>query len=154
VAAPLRDAIKKRPPRAPMRWGRANSDNPTDDTVRASTSRQRGKGSKHVPICRDRRLQLEAGGVVKRVRTAGSSQPMHWKSVRPEIVTTGTISFPHFGQRVIRSVRSSRFFSPTISSAPIAGRGARSYRPPVHMFKLTETQKTMPYVGVHPDDEQ
>ena len=42
--------------------------------------------------------------------TAGSSQPMHWKSVRPEIVTTGTIRFPHFGQRVIRSMRSSRIF--------------------------------------------
>jgi len=49
--------------------------------------------------------------------TAGSSQPMHWKAVQPEIVTTGTVSFPHFGQRVIRSMRSSRFFSPTISSA-------------------------------------
>jgi hypothetical protein len=42
--------------------------------------------------------------------TAGSSQLMHWRSVRPEMVTTGTICFPHFGQCVIRSMRSSRFF--------------------------------------------
>ena len=42
--------------------------------------------------------------------TAGSSQLMHWRSVRPERVTTGTICFPHFGQCVIRSMRSSRFF--------------------------------------------
>ena len=41
--------------------------------------------------------------------TAGSSQLMHWRSVRPERVTTGTIRFPHFGQRVVRSMRSSRF---------------------------------------------
>src|SRR5258705_10050324 len=33
--------------------------------------------------------------------TAGSSQLMHWRSVRPEMVTTGTIRFPHFGQRVV-----------------------------------------------------
>jgi hypothetical protein len=32
--------------------------------------------------------------------TAGSSQLMHCRSVRPEMVTTGTIRFPHFGQRV------------------------------------------------------
>jgi hypothetical protein len=42
--------------------------------------------------------------------TAGSSQLMHWRSVRPEMVTTGTNCFPHFGQCVIRSMRSSRFF--------------------------------------------
>ena len=28
------------------------------------------------------------------------------------MVTTGTICFPHFGQRVIRSMTSSRFFEP------------------------------------------
>src|ERR1700678_2979235 len=44
--------------------------------------------------------------------TAGSSQLMHWRSVRPEMVTTGTIRFPHFGQRVVRSMRFSRFFTP------------------------------------------
>jgi hypothetical protein len=70
---------------------------------------------------------------------------MHWKSVRPEIVTTGTMTFPHFGQRVIRSMRSSRFFF-TISSASTAVCGTRSYRPPVHMFKLTETPEITPYV--------
>jgi hypothetical protein len=37
---------------------------------------------------------------------------MHWRSVRPEIVTIGTNRFPHFGQRVVRSMRSSRFFLP------------------------------------------
>jgi hypothetical protein len=31
--------------------------------------------------------------------------------VRPEKVTTGTIRFPHFGQRVVRSMRSSRSFT-------------------------------------------
>jgi len=35
---------------------------------------------------------------------AGSSQLMHWRSVRPEKVTTGTIRFLHFGQCVIRSI--------------------------------------------------
>ena len=37
---------------------------------------------------------------------------MHWRSVRPEMVTIGTNRFPHFGQRVVRSMRSSRFFLP------------------------------------------
>jgi hypothetical protein len=37
---------------------------------------------------------------------------MHWRSVRPEMVTIGTNRFPHFGQRVVRSTRSSRFFLP------------------------------------------
>jgi len=37
---------------------------------------------------------------------------MHWRSVRPEMVTTGTNRFPHFGQCVVRSMRSSRFFLP------------------------------------------
>ena len=32
--------------------------------------------------------------------------------MRPERVTTGTIRFPHFGQRVVRSMRSSRFCTP------------------------------------------
>jgi hypothetical protein len=32
--------------------------------------------------------------------TAGSSQLMHWRSVRPEMVITATSRFPHFGQRV------------------------------------------------------
>jgi hypothetical protein len=45
---------------------------------------------------------------------AGSSQLMHWRSVRPEKVTTGTIRFPHFAQCVIRFMRSSRYFSPII----------------------------------------
>src|SRR6202022_2987444 len=44
--------------------------------------------------------------------SAGSSQLIHLRSVRPEMVTTGTIRFPHFGQRVVRSMRSSRFFTP------------------------------------------
>src|SRR5258705_5151423 len=39
--------------------------------------------------------------------TAGSSHLMHWRSVRPE--TNGTNRFPHFGQLVGRSMRSSRF---------------------------------------------
>jgi hypothetical protein len=31
----------------------------------------------------------------------------------------------------------------------------RSYAPPVHMIKLTETREiTTPYVGVHPDEER
>ena len=30
---------------------------------------------------------------------------MHWRSVRPEMVTTGTNRFPHFGQCVVRSMR-------------------------------------------------
>jgi hypothetical protein len=47
--------------------------------------------------------------------TAGSSQLMHWRSVRPEIVITGTIRFPHFGQRVVRSMEPSRF-SPLTSN--------------------------------------
>src|SRR5260370_12951017 len=42
--------------------------------------------------------------------TAGSSQLMHWRSVRPEMVTTGTIRFPHLAQRVIRSMTSSSIF--------------------------------------------
>ena len=33
--------------------------------------------------------------------SAGSSQLMHWRSVRPEMVTTDTIRFPHFGQHVV-----------------------------------------------------
>jgi hypothetical protein len=33
--------------------------------------------------------------------SAGSSQLMHWRSVRPEMVTTGTMRFPHFGQHVV-----------------------------------------------------
>jgi hypothetical protein len=44
--------------------------------------------------------------------TAGSSQLMHWRSVRPEMVTTGTNRFPHFGQLIVPSTRSSRFFNP------------------------------------------
>src|SRR6266436_6264891 len=44
--------------------------------------------------------------------TAGSSQLMHCRSVRPEMVTTATIRFPHFGQRVSRSMRPSRIFTP------------------------------------------
>jgi hypothetical protein len=40
---------------------------------------------------------------------AGSSQLMHWRTVRPQMVTTGTIRFSQFGQRVVRSMRSSRF---------------------------------------------
>ena len=44
--------------------------------------------------------------------TAGSSQLMHCRSVRPEMVTTAAIRFPHFGQRVIRSsMRPSRIFT-------------------------------------------
>jgi hypothetical protein len=33
--------------------------------------------------------------------TAGSSQLMHWRSVLPQIVTTGASRFPHFLQRVV-----------------------------------------------------
>src|SRR5260370_30677111 len=44
--------------------------------------------------------------------SAGSSQLMHCRSVRPEMVTTGAIRFPHFGQRVSRSMRPSRIFTP------------------------------------------
>jgi hypothetical protein len=42
--------------------------------------------------------------------TAGSSQLMHWRSVRPDKVITGTRCFPHFGQCVIRSMRSLPIF--------------------------------------------
>jgi hypothetical protein len=48
--------------------------------------------------------------------TAGSSQLMHWRSVRPEMVTTGTNRFPHFGQCVIRSMRSPPNYRRKISS--------------------------------------
>src|ERR1700738_4435444 len=47
--------------------------------------------------------------------TAGSSQLIHCRSVRPEMVTTGTIRFPHFGQRVVRSMRPSRFSPLTLN---------------------------------------
>jgi hypothetical protein len=43
--------------------------------------------------------------------TAGSSQLIHWKSVRPEMVITATVRFPHFGQRVVRSIATSDFTS-------------------------------------------
>jgi hypothetical protein len=33
--------------------------------------------------------------------SAASSQLMHWRQVRPEMVTTGTIRFTHFGQHVV-----------------------------------------------------
>jgi hypothetical protein len=39
--------------------------------------------------------------------TAGSSQLMHWRSVRPEMVITGSIRFPHFEQRIVRSIGTS-----------------------------------------------
>jgi hypothetical protein len=44
--------------------------------------------------------------------TAGSSQPMHWKSVRPEMVTTGAVRFPHFGHRVTQIHEILPIFSP------------------------------------------
>jgi hypothetical protein len=44
--------------------------------------------------------------------TAGSSQVMHWRSVRPDQVTTGTRRFPHLRQRVIGSMRSLPIFLP------------------------------------------
>ena len=45
-------------------------------------------------------------GLCSRLRT-GQAVVLH-SSVRPETVTTATILFPHFGHRVIRSMRSSR----------------------------------------------
>src|SRR4030088_1019983 len=53
----------------------------------------------------------EALGGLSAHFTTGPSQLLHWRSVRPERVTTGIIRFPHFGQRVVRSMRSSRFFT-------------------------------------------
>jgi hypothetical protein len=44
--------------------------------------------------------------------TAGSSQLIHCKSVRPAMVITGTIRFPHFRQHVVRSIKSSPVFPP------------------------------------------
>jgi hypothetical protein len=41
---------------------------------------------------------------------AGSSQLIHWKSVRPEMVITATVCLPHFAQRVGRSMAFSRFY--------------------------------------------
>lgn len=41
---------------------------------------------------------------------AGSSQLIHWKSVRPEMVITATVRLPHFAHRVGRSMASSRFY--------------------------------------------
>src|SRR6185437_12760252 len=43
--------------------------------------------------------------------TAGSSQLIHWSSVRPEMATTGTNSFPHFAQRVMRSITDTPTFA-------------------------------------------
>jgi hypothetical protein len=54
---------------------------------------------------------------------AGSSQLMHWRSVRPDRVTTGTRCFPHLGQCVIRSMRSLPIFH-----APTRDDGFRSIR--------------------------
>jgi len=42
--------------------------------------------------------------------TAGSSQLIHCKSVRPAMVITGTIRFSHFRQYVVRSIKSSPVF--------------------------------------------
>src|SRR5260221_8111637 len=50
--------------------------------------------------------------------TAGSSQVMHWRSARPEMLTTGTNRFPHFGQRVVRSMRLLAIFPPYGSLVP------------------------------------
>jgi hypothetical protein len=36
---------------------------------------------------------------------------MHWSSVRPEIATTGSNSFPHFAQRVMRSMANTPVFA-------------------------------------------
>ena len=44
--------------------------------------------------------------------TAGSSQLMHWSSVRPEMATTGSNSFPHFAQRVMHSMTDAPIFRP------------------------------------------
>ena len=41
---------------------------------------------------------------------AGSSQLIHWKSVRPEMVITATVRLPHFAHRVGRSMAFSRFY--------------------------------------------
>jgi hypothetical protein len=44
--------------------------------------------------------------------TTGSSQLMHWRSVRPDKVITGTRCFPHLGQCVIGFMRSLPIFLP------------------------------------------
>ena len=54
-----------------------------------------------------------AGGAVSGLSAhfaAGSSQLIHWKSVRPEMVITATVCLPHFAQRVGRSMAFSRFY--------------------------------------------
>jgi hypothetical protein len=37
---------------------------------------------------------------------------MHWSSVRPEMATTGSSSFPHFVQRVMHSMTDTPIFRP------------------------------------------
>jgi hypothetical protein len=59
--------------------------------------------------------------------TAGSSQLMHWRSVRPEKVTTGTIRFPHFGQRV-RSIDILPIFSPLTRAIIFRSSGVLRFR--------------------------
>jgi len=43
---------------------------------------------------------------------AGSSQLMHWSSVRPEMATTGSNNFPHLAQRVMRSITDTPVLAP------------------------------------------
>jgi len=40
------------------------------------------------------------------------------------------------------------------SDAAPAAHAATSYKPPVHMIKLTETREITPYTWVHPDEER
>src|ERR1700692_4193947 len=80
--------------------------------------------------------------------TAGSSQLMHWRSVRPEMVTTGISRFPHFGQCVIRSMRSSRFCPPNseqeflfhsgVSAEGRAGGLADRRNPPFYLLRKAD----------------
>jgi hypothetical protein len=66
--------------------------------------------------------------------TTGSSQLMHWRSVRPDKVITGTRCFPHLGQCVIGFMRSLPIFSPVTRNCSFCsirafGRGASVPRP-------------------------
>jgi hypothetical protein len=74
---------------------------------------------------------------------AGSSQLMHWRSVRPDKVTTGTRCFPHFWQCVIRSMRFPPvFFTPELGTAifvPFGHFGRGTEARPDYLWFLTTT---------------
>ncbi len=89
------------------RWDTTGNGSDRQTVLRASSDDWR-------PLHSTRSVTIGFSGAVSGLSahfTAGSSQLMHWRSVRPEMVTTGITRFPHFGQRVIRSMTSSRFFN-------------------------------------------